>query len=201
MSPLCPLCHMTPNDAPTGGVVLPHGEVPAGRTCAQCAAGDGSLEAIKTGSHLVWLHRECRPFWESHQLEVSTSRRRARISGSRACATCGLDDGKTNKASVDGVDLWIHSGECVRRFIQEDTTPTTWTWSRWVGDCAVLPIYRPPVSAVATAVDRLRRIPGDLLRIDGELVMVADREPPPEIIAAICAWPAVSNSFARHQAA
>jgi hypothetical protein len=39
-------------------------------------------------------------------------------------------------------------------------------------------------------------MPGDLLRIDGELVMVAEREPSPEIIEAIGAWPAVSNSFA-----
>jgi hypothetical protein len=42
-------------------------------------------------------------------------------------------------------------------------------------------LHRPPVTAVAVAVDRLRRMPGDLLRIDGELVMVADREPSPEI--------------------
>jgi hypothetical protein len=40
-------------------------------------------------------------------------------------------------------------------------------------------------------------MPGDLLRIDGELVMVADREPSPEIIEAIGAWPAVSNSFGK----
>jgi hypothetical protein len=37
-------------------------------------------------------------------------------------------------------------------------------------------------------------MPGDRLRIDGELVMVADREPSPEIIEAIGAWPVVSNS-------
>src|SRR5438552_3708149 len=33
------------------------------RVCAQCGAGDGTLEPERAKGRIVWLHRECRRFW------------------------------------------------------------------------------------------------------------------------------------------
>ena len=90
---------------------------PPDAICAQCHLGDGVLKPERANGRLVWLHLECRQFWEKergdfkHSFAGFPSRKPADLNGGTGhrCDHCGLP-GASGQWDWQGRPdrIWLH---------------------------------------------------------------------------------------------